>query len=72
MDGLFQIRYFFEPSSVSSTGALNRKKAVAVNKIGHALHELDPVFRAFTLENEKIKSIARALPFVDPRGRLCV
>lgn len=31
------------------------------NKIGHALHELDPTFRAFTLENPDIKNLVREL-----------
>jgi len=34
-----------------------------VNKIGHGLHELDPVFRQVTLENQAIKSVARDLKF---------
>lgn len=40
----------------------------SINKIGHALAVLDPTFRKHTLENEKIKQVARELgEHVDPR-----
>jgi len=42
---------------------LIREKQKAVNKIGHALHELDPVFRKVTLENEKVRALVRDLRF---------
>ncbi|KAH7927493.1 phytanoyl-CoA dioxygenase [Leucogyrophana mollusca] len=58
-----KIRYFLEEDAVDSSGKLTRDKQRAVNKIGHALHELDPVFRKVTLENEKMKSVARDLRF---------
>ncbi|KAF8514242.1 phytanoyl-CoA dioxygenase [Hysterangium stoloniferum] len=63
-----KIRFFFEEDAVNQDGSLNRPKEEAVNKIGHGLHELDPVFRAVTLENDKLKSLARDLNFhEDPR-----
>jgi phytanoyl-CoA hydroxylase len=39
-----QIRFFFEPSCITVDGRLSRPKHLALNKLGHALHELDPVF----------------------------
>ncbi|KDQ57597.1 hypothetical protein JAAARDRAFT_58186 [Jaapia argillacea MUCL 33604] len=57
-----KIRFFFEEDAVKD-GKLTREKHQAVNKIGHALHELDPVFRAATLENQRIKAVARDLKF---------
>ncbi|KAM5531096.1 hypothetical protein V8D89_015261 [Ganoderma adspersum] len=57
-----KIRYFLEEDAVSD-GKLNREKQKAVNKIGHGLHELDPVFRKITLESEKIKAVVRDLQF---------
>jgi len=63
-----KIRFFFEEDAVNPDGSLNRPKEEAVNKIGHGLHELDPVFRAVTLENDKLKSLVRDLKFhEDPR-----
>ncbi|TFY80982.1 hypothetical protein EWM64_g3029 [Hericium alpestre] len=58
-----KIRYFLEPDAVDKDGKLTREKQKAVNKIGHALHELDPVFRKVTLEEEKLKSVVRDLRF---------
>lgn len=58
-----KIRYFLEEEAVDKDGKLTRPKEKAVNKIGHGLHELDPVFRKVTLENEAIKAVARDLKF---------
>ncbi|KAG6811142.1 hypothetical protein H0H92_008797 [Tricholoma furcatifolium] len=64
-----KIRYFLEEDAVDKNGKLTREKSKAVNKIGHALHELDPVFRKVTLENEKLKTLVKDLRFHrDPVG----
>ncbi|KAJ7188308.1 hypothetical protein C8R46DRAFT_1157393 [Mycena filopes] len=57
-----KIRYFLEEDAVVD-GKLNRPKDRAVNKIGHALHELDPAFRKVTLENERMRTLVRDLQF---------
>jgi len=57
-----KIRYFLEEDAVVD-GKLNRPKDKAVNKIGHALHELDPAFRKVTLENERMRTLVRDLQF---------
>ncbi|KAI0633417.1 phytanoyl-CoA dioxygenase [Trametes polyzona] len=57
-----KIRFFLEEDAVED-GKLNRPKQRAVNKIGHGLHEQDPIFRKVTLENEKMKSVVRDLRF---------
>ncbi|KAM6501909.1 phytanoyl-CoA dioxygenase [Amanita muscaria] len=58
-----KIRFFLEEDAVDSTGKLTKPKERAVNKIGHALHELDPVFRKVTLENERLRQLVRDLKF---------
>jgi len=58
-----KIRYFLEDGVVDKTGKLTREKSKAVNKIGHGLHELDPVFRKVTLENNRLKALVRDLKF---------
>ncbi|KAG8911043.1 hypothetical protein FRC01_005965 [Tulasnella sp. 417] len=58
-----KIRYFLEEDAVGSEGKLNRSKELAVNKIGHALHELDPTFRRISLQNERLKALAKDLQF---------
>ena len=42
------IRFFFEAGAFDAEGRLTRDKTVALNKIGHALHDFDPVFAAFS------------------------
>ncbi|KAK1236454.1 hypothetical protein PQX77_000290 [Marasmius sp. AFHP31] len=62
-----KIRFFLEEDAIGKDGQLNRPKNRAVNKIGHGLHELDPLFRKVTLENERLKALVRDLQFhVDP------
>jgi phytanoyl-CoA hydroxylase len=41
------VHCFFEEEALGTDGRLARPKALAINKIGHALHDLDPVFNAF-------------------------
>lgn len=61
-----KIRFFWEPGAVEEgSGKLNRAKMIALNKIGHALHALNPVFGAATFD-ERIKQIFRKLGFVRP------
>ena len=43
-----QVHCFFEEEALDESGLLRVAKAQSVNKIGHALHERDPVFDAFS------------------------
>lgn len=62
-----QIRFFFEEDAFDPTaGTLTKPKHLAVNKIGHYLHELSPPFRAVT-DTLRHAAIARSLGFRDPR-----
>ena len=53
-----KIRFFFEEDAFSANGALKQSKERSINKIGHALHDLDPVFDRFsrTAEIERLVS----------------
>lgn len=42
------IRFFFESQAFDENGALRQAKEDGLNKIGHALHDLDPVFDRFS------------------------
>ncbi len=54
------IRCFFEEEAFDEGGALRQDKALSINKIGHALHDLDPVFEAFS-RDPKLAAVARDL-----------
>ena len=43
-----KIRFFFEEEAHDAEGRLLRDKALSINKIGHAMHDLDPVFERFS------------------------
>jgi phytanoyl-CoA hydroxylase len=54
------IRCFFEEEAFDANGQLRQAKALSINKIGHAMHDLDPVFERFT-RNPKLAAVARDL-----------
>lgn len=43
-----KIRFFFEEEAFLPNGTLKQDKEKSINKIGHALHDLDPVFSEFS------------------------
>jgi phytanoyl-CoA hydroxylase len=43
-----QVRFFFEESAFKPDGTLRQDKALSINKIGHALHDLEPLFDTFS------------------------
>lgn len=43
-----KIRFFFEEEAFDQNGDLRQNKEASINKVGHALHDLDPVFDAFS------------------------
>ena len=60
-----KIRCFFEEESFGDNGMLLQAKKLSINKIGHAMHDLDPVFEKFYRTTELAK-IAKDLEFEDP------
>ncbi|WP_409265775.1 phytanoyl-CoA dioxygenase family protein [Massilia sp. BHUDP2] len=54
------VRCFFEEEAFGPGGQLRQAKALSINKIGHAMHDLDPVFDAFT-RDPKLAAVARGL-----------
>ena len=59
------VHCFFETGAVGSDGQLNRPARAAVNKIGHALHDLDPVFDRF-FRHPSLAEVARSLGLTRP------
>ena len=43
-----KIRFFFEENAFNPDGTLKQSKERSINKIGHALHDLDPAFDSFS------------------------
>ena len=59
------IRCFFEEEAFDGSGALRQPKALSINKIGHAMHDLDPVFERFS-RDPRLAELARELGVLDP------
>jgi phytanoyl-CoA hydroxylase len=60
-----KIRFFFEENAFYSDGTLRQSKDQSINKIGHALHDLDPVFDQFSRISE-IEQLVSDLGIADP------
>jgi phytanoyl-CoA hydroxylase len=59
------ISFFFEENAFNSDGSLKQNKELSINKIGHALHDLDPVFDRFSRSNS-IEQLAGDLGIEKP------
>src|SRR4026209_2114024 len=57
-----KIRFFFEENAFNADGTLKYEKEKSINKIGHALHDLDPVFDRFS-RSQKLKELAASIGF---------
>jgi phytanoyl-CoA hydroxylase len=66
MESGAQIRFFLEEGALGPDGRLDRAKQFAVNKIGHALHDRDPVFDAFS-RDARLAGIVADLGVASPR-----
>lgn len=60
------IGFFFERNAFDENGRLAKPKSSVVHKLGHALHDIDPVFRAWTRENPRIRGILKDLGYQRP------
>ncbi len=60
------VQCFFEEEAVNDQGQLTVPKSRAINKIGHALHDLDPVFKTFS-HGRQLSTLAMDLGLQSPR-----
>ncbi|BFZ54713.1 hypothetical protein PYCC9005_001750 [Savitreella phatthalungensis] len=60
-----KVRFFLEAAAVDADGSLLVPKDRAVNKIGHALHELEPVFATISV-TDRVRTMVRQLNMTDP------
>jgi phytanoyl-CoA hydroxylase len=58
-------RFFFESEAFDAQGNLAVAKEYSINKLGHAMHDLDPVFSAFS-RNPELAALATEIGLVDP------
>lgn len=59
-----QIRFFFEEDAFGPDGELRQPIELSINKFGHAQHDLDPVFDAFS-RTPDLAALAEAVGFGD-------
>lgn len=60
-----KIRFFFEQDAFDEAGNLRQSKGDSLNKMGHAMHDLDPVFDAFSRTPE-LAAVVDSLGYADP------
>ena len=60
-----KVRFFFEEDAFDDDGRLRQQKELSLNKIGHAMHDLDPEFERFSYTPE-LAAVANDLGFVEP------
>lgn len=61
-----QVCCFFEEDAFADTGELKQEKSLSINKIGHALHDREAVFDAFS-RGADLAAVAQALGLSEPR-----
>ncbi|MDC6166536.1 phytanoyl-CoA dioxygenase family protein [Paucibacter sp. XJ19-41] len=66
LDSDDKMRCFFEEEAFDAQGRLRQAKALSINKIGHAMHDLDPVFREFSSGPELV-AVARDVGLSRPQ-----
>jgi phytanoyl-CoA hydroxylase len=66
LDSGTSVRCFFEEEAFDERGALRQAKSLSINKIGHAMHDLDPVFERFS-KGPELDALIRAAGIADPR-----
>ena len=60
-----KIRFFFEENSFDKNGKLTNNIELLINKIGHAMHDIDPIFKKFSHRND-LNDIAKGLKIKNP------
>ena len=65
LDSGDKIRFFFEEEAFNSEGRLRQSKERSINKIGHALHDLDIIFNRFSRTPE-LEALASDLGYARP------
>jgi len=62
-----KVRFFFEQGSIDSEGEFTVAKNKSINKIGHAQHLLDPIYKK-VIDGLALEAIGKQLGIVSPRA----
>uniref|UniRef100_A0A5B6ZUV2 Putative phytanoyl-CoA dioxygenase n=1 Tax=Davidia involucrata TaxID=16924 RepID=A0A5B6ZUV2_DAVIN len=60
-----KVSFFFEEKAFNDEGNLKQPKQLSINKVGHALHEIDPIFKTFSCSG-KMSSLMLSLGYKRP------
>ena len=60
-----KVRFFLEQDAFADDGTLRQAKEHCLNKMGHAMHDLDPVFDKFS-RNPDLAEVAKRVGLADP------
>jgi len=60
-----ETRFFFEDGALDPEGRLRVDRHKALNKVGHAMHDLDPVFDRFSRQ-PRLRALTEGLGIADP------
>lgn len=66
LDSATRSSCFFEEEAFDVHGQLRQAKELSINKIGHAMHDLDPVFDAFS-RGPELDALAKAVGLAEPQ-----
>lgn len=66
LDSANAVRCFFEEEAFAADGSLKQAKGLSINKIGHAMHDMDPVFDSFS-RGPALDAVARSLGLAQPQ-----
>jgi len=61
-----KIRCFFEKDAFDERGELRQDAHLCLNKLGHAMHDLDPIFSEFS-HSRRLAAVAKSVGFKDER-----
>eukprot|EP00242_Pyramimonas_sp_CCMP2087_P016832 CAMPEP_0198212248 /NCGR_PEP_ID=MMETSP1445-20131203/25607_1 /TAXON_ID=36898 /ORGANISM="Pyramimonas sp., Strain CCMP2087" /LENGTH=296 /DNA_ID=CAMNT_0043886657 /DNA_START=350 /DNA_END=1240 /DNA_ORIENTATION=+ len=65
LDSANNVSCFFEEKAFDEEKKLRQAKSKSINKIGHAMHDVDPVFATFS-RSKKLAEVAKSLGYIAP------